>query len=255
MKYEIFFGPIAGVVEAFIMQPIDTIKNLKQSNQYKGLFNTNVKNLYKGLLPFTTQMSLKYFLRFYTFNKLKSKENNDIKNFGAGLTAGFIESLLITPFELIKTNLQTSNNKYPLIVVKDIYNKNGIKGLYKGFVSTAIRQCINQSFNFTIYYKLRNKFIDDKEKPNIFKIASSALISSSIGPILNNPFDVIKTRYQNPKYNYPSLKYAANDIIKNDGFRMLWKGIELRLLRVSGGQVITFLVIENLTYNFNEYYK
>ena len=113
MKYEIFFGPIAGIAEAIIMQPIDTIKNLKQSKQYNGLVNTNIKNLYKGLLPFTTQMSLKYFLRFYTFNKLKSKDNNDIKNFGAGLTAGFMESLLITPFELVKTNLQTSNNKYP----------------------------------------------------------------------------------------------------------------------------------------------
>ena len=253
MKYEIFFGPIAGIAEAIIMQPIDTIKNLKQSKQYNGLVNTNIKNLYKGLLPFTTQMSLKYFLRFYTFNKLKSKDNNDIKNFGAGLTAGFMESLLITPFELVKTNLQTSNNKYPLLVVKNIYKQNGISGLYKGFVSTASRQCINQSFNFTVYYKLRNKFIFEKEKPSILKIAGSALISSSIGPIINNPFDVVKTRYQNPNYNYPSIKYAFNDIIKNEGVGMLWKGIELRLFRVCGGQVITFSVIEYLTYKFKKY--
>jgi len=253
MQIETLFGPIAGIFEAFIMQPIDTVKNLKQSNQYQGLQKTKIKNLYKGLMPFTTQMSLKYFLRFYTFNKLKSKDNNDIKNFGAGLTAGFIESLLITPFELIKTNLQTSNNRYPLIVVKNIYKENGIIGLYKGFISTASRQCINQSFNFTIYYKLRNKFINETEKPNILKIASSALISSSIGPIINNPFDVIKTRYQNPKYNYPSIKYAFKDIIKKEGISTLWKGIELRLFRVCGGQVITFSVIELLTYKFKKY--
>ena len=252
MKYEIFFGPIAGITEAIIMQPIDTIKNLKQSKQYNGLMNTNIKNLYKGLLPFTTQMSLKYFLRFYTFNKFKSKDNNYIKNFGAGLMAGFMESLFITPFELIKTNLQTSNNKYTSLVVKNIYKENGISGLYKGFIPTATRQCINQGFNFSVYYKLRNNFIVEKEKPSIFKIAGIALISSSIGPILNNPFDVVKTRYQNPNYNYPSIKYAFNDIIKNEGIQMLWKGIELRLFRVCGGQVISFSIIEYLTYKFKK---
>ena len=129
---KVFFGPIAGLIEGAIMQPFDTVKNLRQSNQYQGLQHLKFSNLYKGFVPFTSQMSVKYFLRFYTFDKLKSKNDEYFKNFRAGVAAGLTESLFITPFELVKTNLQTTNNSKPISV------------LYKGFFSTATRQTINQ---------------------------------------------------------------------------------------------------------------
>ena len=44
------------------------------------------------------------------------------QNFLAGIGAGFVESLFITPFELVKTNLQTTHNKSPMLVVKNLYN-------------------------------------------------------------------------------------------------------------------------------------
>ena len=132
------YGPIAGLCEGIIMQPIDTLKNLKQSNQAINFKNIKIAQLYKGFIPYISQMSFKYFLRFTTFNKLKSNDDNYVRNFSAGLAAGFIESLFITPFELIKTNLQTTNNKYITHIIKDITNKNGIKGLYRGFLPTCL---------------------------------------------------------------------------------------------------------------------
>ena len=62
---KILFGPIAGIVESVCVQPLDTMKVLKQSNQYTN-FPTLLKQpkmLYKGLTPFTSQMFVKYFLR------------------------------------------------------------------------------------------------------------------------------------------------------------------------------------------------
>jgi hypothetical protein len=90
--------------------------------------------------------------------------------------------------------------------------------------------------------------MSNDKKPNILKIAFASMISSSIGPILNNPFDVIKTRYMNPKYSYKSIRCAYNDIVKNEGFLFLFKGLGLRLFRVSIGQVIIFIIVENLFY-------
>ena len=63
--------------------------------------------------------------------------------------------------------------------------------------------------------ELKTLFFDKNESPNPLKIAMCAMISSSIGPIISNPFDVVKTRYQNPKYNYISIKEAFSDIIYN----------------------------------------
>jgi hypothetical protein len=244
-KRRIFFAPIASIAESIVMQPLDTIKVLRQSNQP---LPTTFRSYYKGFTPFISQMSVKYFLRFSSFELLKSKDNNFYHNFSAGIVSGFTESLFITPFELIKTNLQTTKNNSPFTVAKDIYKTNGIKGLYRGFTTTFFRQGINQAFNFSVYNKIKDNLMIKDEKPNIFKIAFSSLISSSIGPILNNPFDVVKTRYMNPKYKYDSLKMAFSDIVKNDGYSYLFKGLGLRLFRVSGGQVIIFITIENLMY-------
>jgi hypothetical protein len=247
---KLFFGPIAGIVESICMQPLDTMKVLKQSNQYtnaKDLLKTP-RVLYKGLGPFTSQMMVKYFLRFTAFDVFKSKNGNMLHNFGAGIAAGFTESLFITPFELVKTNLQTTNNKDASKVIKEIYYQKGIPGLYRGFSTTAIRQCTNQAFNFSIYYKLRHAFIAENEKPSMFQIIPFTLFSSSIGPIVTSPVDTIKTRFMNPKYSYKSIFEAAKDMVKTEGISSFYKGIGLRLLRVCGGQAITFCVVENLLY-------
>lgn len=246
----ILFAPIAGVVESICVQPLDTMKVLKQSNQYTSFpqLIQNPRFLYKGFTPFTTQMFVKYFLRFTAFEIFKSKNGNILHNFMAGIGAGFTESLFITPFELIKTNLQTTNNKKPISVIKNLYKERGLKGLYRGFSSTAIRQCTNQAFNFSIYYKLRELIIKEGEKPNIFKIVSSTLISSSIGPIMTSPIDTVKTRFMNPKYTYKNNFEAFKDIVKNEGVHVLYKGLGYRLLRVCGGQAICFTVMENLLY-------
>lgn len=249
----IFFGPIAGIAESVCMQPLDTLKVLKQSNQYIDFYHhiKQPKVLYKGLTPFTSQMFVKYFLRFTTFEVFKSKNDNMGQNFVAGIGAGIVESLFITPFELVKTNLQTTQNKSPLEVIKKLYNTNGMRGLYRGYSSTCIRQSTNQAFNFSVYYKLRNFFIKENEKPNIFKIVFATLLSSSIGPILTSPIDTIKTRFMNPKYNYKNVFDAIKDIVKNEGVSTFYKGLGFRLVRVSGGQVITFCVVENLLYYTN----
>jgi hypothetical protein len=95
-------------------------------------------------------------------------------------------------------------------------------------------------------------FINEKEKPSMSKIISFSLFSSSIGPILTSPIDVIKTRFMNPKYNYKSIFEAFRDILRNEGIKSFYKGIDVRLMRVCGGQAVTFCVVENLLYYTNK---
>ena len=257
-KKRIIFAPIAGIVEATIMQPFDTIKVLKQSNQYNGLSATinkkGVRYLYKGLTPFMGQMFVKYGLRFSAFEFLRGNNNTFKSNLCAGIGAGIVESVFITPFELVKTNLQTRNSLTdPVQATRRIIKNNGNLGMFRGFATTALRQSINQGSNFTTYMFLRDKIIKKDEKPSILKITASAMISGSIGPLLNNPFDVIKTRYMNPAYNYNSIYSAFNQILRKEGIGALWKGIHLRLFRVAGGQAVTFCTIEQLMYYSKNY--
>lgn len=254
-KRRMVFGPLGGICEALVMQPFDTIKVRKQSNQYIGLSNTikrhGVSNLYKGLTPFMGQMCVKYTLRFGTFELLRGKSDVFYKNFGAGMAAGFVESLFITPFELIKTNLQTRDSiADPISAIRRVRFEKGIKGMYRGFTSTCLRQSINQGSNFTIYLKLREKIIKPGEKPNIPMVMGAALISGSVGPLINNPFDVVKTRYMNPGFDnhYNGIYDCCKKIVRTEGIGSLYKGLGLRLFRVSFGQAITFSVIEQLSH-------
>ena len=256
------FAPIAGIFEAAIMQPFDTIKVLKQSQQYNGLNDLQKKQglryLYKGLTPFMGQMFVKYQLRFTTFELLRGNGKNNYRNFMAGITAGFVESLFITPFELIKTNLQTRGSLTdPFMAIQRITTSNNLMGLYRGFGATCVRQCSNQGSNFATYMFLRDKIIKKDEKPNLGKVVVSGLISGSIGPLLNNPFDVVKTRYMNPAFNdkYNSIGNTITTMIKEEGIKSLWKGVGLRIFRVGGGQAITFTTIEQLSYSFDKYFK
>jgi hypothetical protein len=245
----IFFGPIAGIVESVFMFPLDTLKVLKQSRQYhnfKTIYDNPFK-LYKGFTPFTSQMFIKYGLRYNSFQFLKSHNDNTIQNFIAGSTSGFIESIFITPFELLKTQLQTSNNKFTHTIKKIISNR-GIFSLYRGFTSTCLRQSINQGCNLSLYYNIKKQYINEDEKPNIFKICSIVLFTSSLGPIITAPIDTVKTRFMNPKFSYKTLKDAIYDIYEKESIKGFYNGIGLRLVRVTGGQMITFTVIENLMY-------
>jgi len=77
-----------------------------------------------------------------------------------------------------------------------------------------------------------------------------------MGPIVNNPLDVVKTRLQRqvvreghaPKYT--GLAQACAVIAKEEGMLALWKGITPRLMRIMPGQAITFMTYEFVTRNF-----
>ena len=255
---KISFGIFAGICEAFVMQPIDTIKVLKQSNQYLGFNNTISKlgpsYLYRGITPFVSQMGVKYALRYTTFELFRGKSNNYYRNFLAGFCAGITESLFITPFEIVKTHQQTIKSKNSVFkTISNLKKEQGLKGLYRGFTTTALRQSINQASNFMVYHEIRKIIIKNDENPPIYKFLLSGFISGSVGPLLNNPFDVIKTRYMNPKFNnsYNSIFHATISIIKNEGIATLYTGLPLRLVRVAGGQGIVFTIIELL----NKYFQ
>lgn len=58
-----------------------------------------------------------------------------------GATAGATESFVVVPFELVKIRLQDKTTKFNGMgeVIKDIIQKNGVLGLYKGLELTMWR--------------------------------------------------------------------------------------------------------------------
>lgn len=280
-------GMCGGLAEACSLQPLDVTKTrlqLDKAGKYTGMYNClttiskeeGVSALYKGLTPFVTHLTLKYALRFGLFEYIKqllgaTKEGNASKkvNFTAGLAVGCIEAtMIVTPFEVIKTRLQKqvglSNLKYkgPIDVVVKVLKEEGVKRLWSGNTPTVIRQGSNQAFNF-MSMAILNKALFNKEQGDgkqlaTWKTLMNGTLAGAVGPCMNCPVDVIKTRMMAQEHipgqqaKYQNWHQAARLIAKEEGVAALWKGIIPRLTRLAPGQGITWTVVMRVTTWFEQ---
>mmetsp|Transcript_21169 Transcript_21169/g.46049 ORF Transcript_21169/g.46049 Transcript_21169/m.46049 type:complete len:368 (+) Transcript_21169:371-1474(+) len=285
-------GMAGGGTEACLLQPLDVAKTrlqLDKSGKYKGMFDCLKKipaqegyaALYKGLTPFMVHLTLKYALRFGTFEYFKQllgagKDGNTTpqKNFLAGLMVGALEAcLIVTPFEVVKTRLQKQvvvpgqPPKYsgPIDVVSKIVRHEGLRYMWSGNVPTVIRQGSNQAFNFMsmaiLNKALWGKVQGDGKQLAVWKTLLNGLLAGAVGPCLNAPMDVIKTRMMAQEHGkgeavkYTGWLQTARLIVKEEGVGALWKGLIPRLTRLAPGQAITWTVVMRVSTYFENKQK
>ena len=214
-------------------------------------------------------------------------------NFLAGLSSGLTEAVLIvTPAEVCKIRMQSQRHslldpveantiKYGNFVqtATTIVREEGYSALYKGLVPTMLRQGCNQAVNFTAYNAMKTHWLErekhqgiqnqkfrgrDDEIPETTPQLPGTIsmliggLSGAMGPMVNNPLDVVKTRLQKqrtkmndrnaPKYS--GMIQTCLKIAKEEGAGALWKGITPRLMRIVPGQAITFTTYEAICRRF-----
>ncbi|KAJ9076371.1 Mitochondrial succinate-fumarate transporter [Entomophthora muscae] len=275
-------GGSAGLMEACICHPLDTIKvrmQLKRTKQVGNFFNVGARivtkegtlALYKGLGAVVSGIVPKMAIRFSSFEYYKSlmadKDGNVPvqKTFLAGLGAGVTEAVMVvTPMDVVKIRLQAQRHSMmdPLDVPKYrnaahaayvIVKEEGVGALYKGIALTALRQATNQAVNFAAYQELKKfalKAQDVQELPSYQHLLLGGL-SGAMGPMSNAPIDTIKTRIQRQagvpgESSITRVSNIVTHIIRNEGWRSFYRGLTPRLMRVAPGQAITFMVYEKV---------
>merc|ERR1712230_336909 len=188
-------GGAAGMMEALVCHPLDTIKVRMQLSRRarapgakkRGFVTTGVEivkretplGLYKGLGAVVTGIVPKMAIRFTSFEAYKKlladKETGNVTGkatFLAGLAAGVTEAVaVVTPMEVIKIRLQAQHHSMadPLDIPKyrnaahalyTVIKEEGVGALYRGVSLTALRQGTNQAANFTAYSYLRSALQD-----------------------------------------------------------------------------------------------
>jgi hypothetical protein len=189
--HEFISGYISGICQVFIGYPLDTIKTWKQNGvQYKPP-KINIKNLYKGIHfpliqnPFITGSVL------YINNTVYDKTNNI---YISGLLSGVISTIIYTPFDYYKLNIQ-QQTRFKLI------------NSYKKIHIIALHEIPANIIFFSTYKNLR--ILDNR--PDI-----SGALSSMLCSIIIYPINTIKTRMQTN--NRISLKTAINKKRLYNGF-------------------------------------
>ncbi|CAJ1961845.1 unnamed protein product [Cylindrotheca closterium] len=232
--------------------------------------------LYKGLTAVYAGIVPKMAIRFVTFEKYKeyladhtSLGRSNQATFLAGLGSGLTEAIMVvTPAEVCKIRMQgqyhslvdpaqREHRKYRNVIQTAILiaREEGIGALYKGLFPTMLRQGCNQAVNFTAYSYFKKKTMELQHTSELASWQSLLIggFSGGMGPLVNNPLDVVKTRLQKqvvqegraPKYT--GLVQACFLIAKEESAFALWKGITPRLLRIMPGQAITFMTYEAIS--------
>jgi len=186
--------------------------------------------------------------------------------FLAGLGSGVTEAVLVvTPAEVCKIRLQAqfhsmadpvqlANRKYRNVLQTAfvVAREEGLSALYKGVVPTVMRQGINQAVNFTTYQWIKTQWMERQGRDELLPQESMLFggLSGGLGPLVNNPLDVVKTRLQKQRIvegqapKYTGIAQAIPVIVREEGVSALWKGITPRLMRIMPGQAITFMTYE-----------
>ncbi|KAM0750392.1 mitochondrial carrier [Meredithblackwellia eburnea MCA 4105] len=229
-------GGTAGLAEALVCHPLDTIKVRMQlsrsgrtpGSKSRGFLATGISivkkesplGLYKGLGAVVSGIVPKMAIRFASFEQYKSllanKETGVTSGgaiFFAGLGAGVTEAVMVVgPMEVVKIRLQAQVHSMsdPLDIPKYrnaahalylIVREEGPGTLYRGVALTALRQATNQAANFTAYTEMKRLL--QKYQPQYpegglpaWQTGIIGLISGAVGPFTNAPIDTIKTRIQ-----------------------------------------------------------
>ncbi len=138
-------GAVAGLVGSFVVTPVERLKILYQT----GSSLPNIRTLYRG---FGNTMSREvpgfaiYFNVYHSFNK-----NNIYQHAFYGGLSGMISWAFIYPQDMIKTQIQASNNLSVMDIVK---RTNGVRGFYKGFHLALLRAIPLHAGTFAMYYVL-----------------------------------------------------------------------------------------------------
>ncbi|KAI7785079.1 succinate/fumarate mitochondrial transporter [Diaporthe eres] len=252
-------GGGAGMMEALVCHPLDTIKVRMQLSRRgrapgspkRGFVRTGADivkretplGLYKGLGAVMTGIIPKMAIRFTSFEAYKQmladKQTGQVTGKGtflAGLAAGVTEAVaVVTPMEVIKIRLQAQHHSLadPLDIPKyrnaahalyTVIKEEGFGALYRGVSLTALRQGSNQAVNFTAYTYFKEALMT--YQPNLegnglpgWQTTLIGLVSGAMGPLSNAPIDTIKTRLQKTPAEEGVSALKRITVIAGDMFR------------------------------------
>eukprot|EP00698_Gefionella_okellyi_P003869 TRINITY_DN13588_c0_g1_i1.p1 TRINITY_DN13588_c0_g1~~TRINITY_DN13588_c0_g1_i1.p1 ORF type:complete len:351 (-),score=75.15 TRINITY_DN13588_c0_g1_i1:60-1058(-) len=261
----VVLGGIAGIVGASSVFPMDVVKTLLMSQKpgpdgklpYNGIADAFTKlrierggfmGIYNGLIAqlvgITPEKAIKLAANdFFRFNLPKNAKGELplVMEMVAGAGAGLCQFVATNPMEIVKIQMQVS--KAPAsVVLKQL----GLAGLYKGSVSTLIRDIPFSAVFFPLHARGKKFFDPINSSPSLDKVFLSGSFAGFVAATITTPFDVVKTRVQAPNSPYKGVVDAFTRTVKEDGSRALWRGVVPRMLIISPLFGITLLVYESL---------
>lgn len=245
-----------------------------------------IRSLWRGTLPSAIRTGFGSALYFTTLNALRQEvalygpatvlaeaRNGNIEkgssssalpklsntaNLATGAIARVAAGLVMMPVTVLKVRYESDYYAYRnlLSAGRDIFRKEGVRGLFAGFGATAVRDAPFAGLYVLFYEHLKKDlagiFPSTDTSQNSFISSSSSLhftsgaLAAGLATAVTNPFDAVKTRVQLRPSKYRNLFHATRLLVREDGVRSLFRGLGLRMTRKAVSSALAWTVYEEL---------
>ncbi|XP_066550302.1 mitochondrial basic amino acids transporter isoform X2 [Amia ocellicauda] len=181
-----------------------------------------------------------------------------MNQFLAGSAAGAIQCVICCPMELAKTRMQLQGTgekkskrrlyKNSLDCLVRIYNKEGLRGINRGMLTTFVRETPAFGFYFLTYDCLTRYLGCEPEDPYMIpKLLFAGGMSGIASWLSTYPADVIKSRLQADGVGgvnqYSGILDCVRQSWKKEGWRVFTRGLTSTLLRAFPVNAATFATV------------
>jgi len=298
---DITFGSIAGIIGKIIEYPFDTIKVRLQSQPstlpllYTGpldcikqsLRAEGILGLYRGITAPLLGAAIETSSLFFSYRiaqdvllattpRLREEKKRGTKLplsalIACGATSGAFTSLLLTPIELVKCQMQvpvspsTLRGPGPLSIISSVFRHHGIFGFWHGQLGTLIRETGGSAAWFGSYegvstifraYNVRTASASSipDQIPATLPLYQQLLAGATAGVSYNFvffPADTVKSRMQtedvSPVSNGRAKFWASGKALwQQQGLRGMYRGCGITVARAAPSSAFIFAVYEGL---------
>lgn len=242
--------------------PLDTVKVCLQTQnvnnpKYKGTIDClrqlmakeGVRGIYKGMsspLAGVAAINAIIFGVYGNTQRQLNDPNSLNSHFIAGTAAGFSQSFFCSPMELAKSRVQVGGDAIgPLQCLRNIYNNEGYRGIFRGLGITLVREIPAFGSYFITYEYLTRS--NENRPASTIKMLLAGGLAGVVSWAIVYPVDVLKSRVQIDGMKYPGQYANSFDClrksIKSEGYAFLFRGITPTLLRAFPVNAACFVVV------------
>ncbi len=154
----------------------------------------------------------------------------------AGGFSGLPLAAIVGPTERIKCLMQVDKSKFNgfLDCFRYVYQEGGIRSVFRGTGSTALRDVPGNAAYFATY-EIIKRFtcrLEGRDNASTIGILSAGGCAGIANWIVAIPFDTVKSRWQTaPVGKYKNLVDVFQTLLRQEGPRALFRGLSPALLR------------------------
>ncbi|XP_019360345.1 PREDICTED: S-adenosylmethionine mitochondrial carrier protein [Gavialis gangeticus] len=242
-------GGIAGVCVDLILFPLDTIKTRLQSPQgfkkaggFRGIY-AGVPSAAIGSFPNAAAFFATYEYMKYALHSDSSQYLAPVTHMVAASFGEVVACLIRVPSEVVKQRAQVSPSSSTFQVLSNTLYQEGIRGLYRGYKSTVLREIPFSLVQFPIWESLKDLW--SWKQGHVVDSWQSAVCGAFAGGFaaaVTTPLDVAKTRIMLAKAGSSNAKgnvlSALYEVWKKNGVSGLFAGVIPRMTAISLGGFI-----------------